>query len=240
METKRICMWSGPRNVSTAFMYSFAQREDTQVVDEPFYAHYLKITGVDHPGREEILESMENGALKVIEDLIFTPKQKPVYFIKNMAHHFLEIPDEFLFRLDNMFLIRNPNEMLPSLIKNIPNPVMLDTAYELQYHILNKLLEKGIEPIVVDSKELLLQPEIILTKLCEKLKIPFDKNMLSWEAGPREEDGIWEKYWYHSVHKSTGFAAYKQKEEEVPTHLEGLLTECSNLYEKMYEYALKA
>ena len=240
METKRICMWSGPRNVSTAFMYSFAQRNDTQVVDEPFYAHYLKKTGVNHPGREETLASMENDGLKVIDEELFTPKTKTVYFIKNMAHHFLDLPDELLFRLKNMFLIRNPDEMLPSLIKNIPNPVMLDTAYEIQYQILEKLLAKDIEPIVVDSKALLLQPEIILKKLCDKLEIPFDKNMLSWEAGAREEDGVWEKYWYHSVHKSTGFAPYKKKEEEVPLHLQSLLEECKSLYEKMYVYALKA
>ena len=48
----RLAMWSGPRNVSTAFMRSWGNREDTLVVDEPFYAHYLDYTGLDHPGRE--------------------------------------------------------------------------------------------------------------------------------------------------------------------------------------------
>ena len=41
----RIAMWSGPRNISTAMMYSFAAREDCDVVDEPFYAAYLTMTG---------------------------------------------------------------------------------------------------------------------------------------------------------------------------------------------------
>ncbi len=43
--TLRIHVWSGPRNVSTALMYSFAQRADTRVVDDPRYAHYLRVSG---------------------------------------------------------------------------------------------------------------------------------------------------------------------------------------------------
>ena len=50
---KRICLWSCPRNVSTALMYSFAQRRDTKVFDEPLYAHYLSESKANHPGREE-------------------------------------------------------------------------------------------------------------------------------------------------------------------------------------------
>ena len=52
MNPKRICLWSGPRNVSTALMYAFAQRPDTAVVDEPLYAHYLRVSGADHPRQE--------------------------------------------------------------------------------------------------------------------------------------------------------------------------------------------
>ena len=33
-----IAAWSGPRNLSTAMMYAFAQRDDCAVRDEPFYA----------------------------------------------------------------------------------------------------------------------------------------------------------------------------------------------------------
>jgi len=239
MQTKRICMWSGPRNVSTAFMYSFAQRADTRVVDEPLYAHYLKVTGVEHPGREETLAVMENDGLKVIDQVILGEVDKPVFFIKNMGHHFLELPLDFLFQMENMFLIRDPEEMLPSLIKKIPDPVLLDTAYELQYQILQKLLAKGLEPFVVDSKKLLLQPEKTLKALCKALDIPFDTNMLHWEAGPREEDGNWAKYWYHSVHQSTGFAPYEKKNEKVPSRLSALLEQCQYYYQKLTEYTLK-
>ena len=238
MDTKRICMWSGPRNVSTAFMYSFAQRSDTRVVDEPLYGHYLKITGVDHPGREEVLADMETNGTKVIEKVLLGTVDRPVLFIKNMGHHFIDLPEHFLFELENMFLIRSPEEMLPSLIKKIPNPVLLDTAYELQYNIMQKILQKGLKPIVIDSKYLLLNPEKSMRLLCEALQIPFEAVMLSWKAGARKEDGIWAKYWYSAVHQSTGFAPYQKKNEPVPPSLKALLEECQFYYEKLSQYTI--
>ena len=56
----RLAMWSGPRNLSTAMMYSFAARRDCAIWDEPFYGAYLRKTGLSHPMREEILDSCEN------------------------------------------------------------------------------------------------------------------------------------------------------------------------------------
>mgnify|MGYP002395675214 CR=1 FL=1 len=238
MSTKRICMWSGPRNVSTAFMYCFAQRSDTLVVDEPLYAHYLKETGVEHPGREEVLVSMESDGLKVIDQVILGKVAQPVLFIKNMGHHFINLPEDFLFKMQNMFLVRHPEEMLPSLVKKIPEPVLLDTAYELQYQIMQKLLAKGQRPIVVDSKYLLLNPEKTLHLLCEALQIPFDKNMLEWQAGARPEDGVWAKYWYSAVHSSTGFAPYEKKNEKLSDRLHALLEQCQYYYEKLSAYSI--
>ena len=51
----RVAMWSGPRNISTAMMRAWENRPDTVVVDEPLYAEYLARTGLDHPGRDEVL-----------------------------------------------------------------------------------------------------------------------------------------------------------------------------------------
>ena len=51
----RLAMWSGPRNISTALMRSWENRSDSIVVDEPLYAHYLAATGIDHPGRDEVV-----------------------------------------------------------------------------------------------------------------------------------------------------------------------------------------
>ena len=53
----RIAMWSGPRTVSTALMRAWENRPDTAVTDEPLYAFYLDRTGLDHPGRDEVIAS---------------------------------------------------------------------------------------------------------------------------------------------------------------------------------------
>lgn len=235
----RISLWSGPRNVSTALMYSFAERSDTTVIDEPFYAHYLKTTGAGHPGREEVLASQPTDAQKVIEETLLSEYEKPVLFIKNMAHHLEGLDTDFLPKLTNILLIRDPEQMLPSLIRKIPDPVMRDTAYEHQYELYRRLKDTGDEPLVIDSSELLKDPKYMLHNVCELLGIPFDKSMLSWEAGPRPEDGVWARYWYHNVHRSTGFKPYRPKDEPVPERLQPLLEECRHYYQILFENAIK-
>ncbi len=236
---KIISLWSGPRNVSTALMYSFAQRSDTYVVDEPLYAHYLTKTEAQHPGQEEVIKNMETNGQKVIEQLKRQAKSTPILFLKNMAHHWVQLDNALLHDFHNVFLIRDPREMLPSLVNQIPNPVMRDTGLQMQVELYQWLTEKGKKPVVIDSRQLLLNPEKALTKICESLKIPFEKAMLSWEAKPRKEDGIWAKYWYQNVHQSTGFAPYTKKKEVVPDHVKPLLNACMPHYEFLYENAIK-
>lgn len=237
---QRICLWSGPRNVSTALMYSFAQRSDTKVIDEPLYAHYLSVSGVDHPGREEVLKHQLNDAQKVIDEVILADYKRPVLFIKNMAHHLTGLSTEFLQQLTNIFLIRDPEEMLPSLLHQIPEPVMRDTAYKHQWELFKNLRKEAGIPLILDSKELLLNPKDVLSKLCAQLSIPFDEGMLEWKAGPIPEDGVWARHWYHNVHASTGFNPYEPKQEKVPEHLELLLEECRVYYKKLHKHAIKA
>ncbi|MCG8607971.1 sulfotransferase family protein [bacterium] len=240
MSTKRICMWSGPRNVSTAIMYAFAQRSDTCVVDEPLYAHYLRVSGAQHPGRDEIIAAMNGNGTAVVRDVIWGPCDRDVLFIKNMTHHLVDLDHGFLSYLVNIFLIRDPIEMLPSLINQIPEPTLRDTALKTQVDLLHELRDLGQDPVVIDSKELLLHPNQILRRLCHHVELEFDEAMLSWPAGPLPEDGIWAKHWYHNVHKSTGFQKYRAKEEPFPDWLQPVLQECKPCYDELYSHALKA
>ena len=66
-----LAMWSGPRNLSTALMRSFGNREDIiEVIDEPFYAAYLKESKKNHPMYKEVLASQETNWKKVVENCI--------------------------------------------------------------------------------------------------------------------------------------------------------------------------
>ena len=240
MTKNRICLWSGPRNVSTALMYAFAQRPDCLVVDEPFYGHYLKVTKVQHPGDDEVLNSMNLDGASIAKQLSLDDYAKPVLFIKNMAHHLVDLDLSFLDHLNNFLLIRDPNEMIPSMIKQLPNPVLRDTGIQKQWELFQLLSKNHQQPLVVDSKELLLNPESMLASICQRLDIPYYETMISWKPGAIPQDGIWAKYWYHNVHKSTGFQPYRPKNEPVPDRLLGLLEECQHYYQLLLSHALKA
>lgn len=239
MTVKRISLWSGPRNVSTALMYSFRQRSDTTVVDEPLYAHYLRRSEVEHPGRQEVLADQENDGEKVVRDVILGPVATPVLFIKNMAHHLDGLDWSFLAGLHNVILTRDPAEMLPSLIQQVPDPDLDGTGLPMQVRLLDAILDDGDDPIVLDSQLLLTNPPSVLAQLCERIGISFEEAMLSWEPGAVPEDGIWAPYWYDSVHRSSGFAPYRPKPDTVPQHLVPILTASIPLYERLLAYALR-
>ena len=239
----RICLWSGPRNISTALMYSFAQRADTAVFDEPLYAHYLAKTPAQHyhPGAQEVIATMENDGEKVVQDLILGNHDAPVLFFKHMTHHLNDLDWEFMRQTINVILTRDPYDMLPSYAKQIAQPVLHDVGYALHLDLLDYLQGIGQNPPVLDSKQTLLDPRGVLTNLCDQIGIPFDESMLCWAAGARPEDGSWAKYWYHTLHRSTGFQAYGgRKEGDFPEQLRPLLTECQPYYEKLATLAIQA
>ncbi|HSL31092.1 MAG TPA: hypothetical protein VK900_17965 [Anaerolineales bacterium] len=238
----RICLWSGPRNISTALMYSFAQRDDTVVYDEPLYAHYLSKTPAReyHPGAEEVIATMENDGEKVVHDLILGDQPRPVAFFKHMTHHLIDLDRGFLAETVNVLLTRDPVDMLPSFASQIENLSLRDVGYKYHTELLSQLRSMGQDPPVLDSKQILLNPKKVLGKLCERIGIPFQEAMLSWKAGARPEDGSWAKYWYKSVHQSTGFGKYIQKFEPFPEALKPLLEECKPYYEQLSAVAIRA
>ena len=237
---KRICLWSGPRNVSTALMYSFGRRSDTHVLDEPLYGPYLLESGSEHPGRDHLLKVLELDRDICIRNFTKKEYDRPVLFIKNMAHHMYHVPHDFLDGLINIFLIRDPEEMLPTLIHQIPEPQVLDTAYKMQYELFFELKEReGPDPLVIESRYLLEDPEGFLSRLCRELELEFEDSMLSWPSEGSEDDGPWAPWWYHNLHKSTGFLPYRTKTEAFPDRLKPLLEEVKPYYDELHQNALK-
>ncbi len=237
--TKRICLWSGPRNVSTALMYSFRQRDDTSVVDEPFYAYYLARSGADHPGREESIASQSTDADEVIASVILGDYPTPIVFFKQMAHHLDGMDTEWLDMVDNVILTRDPTDMLASMTVQVPNLDLWGTSLPQQVALVDRMLEHGRDPIVLIAKEVLLDPPGVLAELCGRLGIAFDPAMLSWPPGPKPEDGPWASHFYHRVHESAGFAAHRPRTEPFPEHLEPLLAQCRPLYEHLEQFAFR-
>jgi hypothetical protein len=236
----RISMWSGPRNISTATMYSFRQRPDTTVVDEPLYAHYLATTGLHHPGYRDVLATMDTDGQRVVDEVLYGECERPVRFYKNMAHHMVGLDLARFDGLRNILLTRKPDEMLISLTKEIPDADVNATGLPDQVRLLDHLIESGEEPVVLLAHEVLEDPAGVLRELCDRVGIPWDESMLSWPAGAKPEDGIWAPHWYTNVHRSTGFGPYRRMREPFPQHLEPLLAECLPLYEHLAGQAIRA
>ena len=230
-KTKRIFLWSGPRNISTTMMYSFAQRPDTKAYDEPLYAYYLSNTAAKeyHPDAELVMGQMECKGEKVIQQML---KANPceVVFFKNMTHHLCQLDRAFMSQGLNVILTRDPKEMLPSFHKVIKNPEMRDVGYQAHVELASYFENNSIPFIILDSKEVLLDPEKALKKICSKANIPFYSDMLHWIPGKRSEDGIWAKHWYKNIHKSSGFNQYTPKTAPFPEELKDLLNECETYY----------
>lgn len=238
---KRIAMWSGPRNISTAMMRSFENRADTQVIDEPFYAHYLQETGLDHPGREAVLEGQSKDVKHVIDTLLAPLEEGcTIFYQKHMSHHMLVGMDQrWMAKLSHAFLIRDPRAMLASYVKSREEVTLTDLGLPQQLALFDQMADKlGKAPPVIESADVLKDPKGKLVQLCAELEIPFDDAMLSWPAGPRDTDGIWAPWWYKNVEASTGFAPYTHKQFKLESRLKSIADLAMPYYEKLSRYCL--
>jgi hypothetical protein len=239
---RRIAMWSGPRNLSTALMYAFGNRCDCACWDEPFYACYLTQTGIDHPLRDEVIAAGEAGFDRVVARCLGpVPEGKPVFYQKHMTQHMLPGFDRFwAFGLTNAFLIRSPERVLASYARKREAVTLRDIGFVEQCEIFDMVADRlGAAPPVVDADDLLADPRRTLARLCANLGIAFSEAMLRWPAGPRPYDGVWARHWYGAVHRSTGFAEPPASLPELPAHLRRIADAARPYYEHMRRFAPK-
>lgn len=205
----RIAMWSGPRNLSTAMMRSFGARGDCACVDEPFYAHYLAETGLDHPMRDAVLASQPQD-WRAARDALMGPVAAPIQYQKHMVQHLLPGMDTgWLDGLTNVFLIREPERVAASFADKRGRPDADELGFRRQRELFDDLTARGLRPVVIDSADIRRAPEAALQALCAAIGIGFSDRMLHWSAGPKPEDGVWGAHWYDAVNRSTGFAGAK-------------------------------
>jgi len=234
-------MWSGPRNISTAMMRAWESRSDTVVLDEPYYAYYLKTTGADHPSRDEIIATQESDPDRIARSLLAPlPGGATIVYQKHMTQHMVgDLDLSWMARVNNCFLIREPAEVLASYHKVMGRATAADVGLSRQVELFEWAREcSGRAPPVLDARDVLIDPRRALTALCDALDLPFDDAMLTWRPGPRESDGVWAPYWYASVRKSTGFTPYEPREVTLPPDLEPVLDECRPLYQRLAAHRL--
>lgn len=242
MSVLRIAMWSGPRNISTAMMRAWENRPDCAVSDEPLYAAYLAMTGADHPGRDEVIAAGETDWRKVADALLGpVPGGKPVWYQKHMSHHLLPGMDTaWIHRLHNVFLVRDPAEVVSSYLRSRDTVAPADIGLLQQAALYDELAAAGRAPTVIDAGDFLADPEGHLRAVCTELGLEFTPTMLAWPAGPRDSDGVWAPYWYDTVWRSTGFEPPSAR--PVP-RLEGqalaVAEACRPAYERLHARRLR-
>ncbi len=219
-------------------MYSWRERSDTIVFDEPIYGHYLRVTGRRHPGDLEVMASQDNDGDAVVRDVMLADYDTPVVFFKQMAKHLVDMDRSFLPTFANVLLTREPHDMLTSLQNQLPDATITDTGFPELMEILDTLLDAGEEPIVVDTRILLADPPAVLGELCLRLGLEFEEAMLSWPPGPKPEDGVWAPHWYDGVHKSTGWQPYVDKGATLLSGVKPALELAMPMYERLLPYRI--
>lgn len=233
----RLAVWSGPRNISTALMRAWGNRRDTVVIDEPLYAHYLEVTGLDHPGRDQVIAAGEVDWRKVVAALLGpVPDGVGVFYQKHMAHHLLPgIERRWIARLTNVLLIRDPRHVVASYVRSRADVTADDLGLPQQVRLYDELAAAGTPPPVIDARDFLGRPEPYLRAMCRHAEVDFAAGMLAWPPGPRDSDGVWGRYWYEAVWKSTGFAEYRPDSPQLSGPQAAVAEECLPLYERLHE-----
>jgi sulfotransferase family protein len=240
----RIAMWSGPRNISTAMMRAFENRDDTIVVDEPFYAAALAATGADHPMRDEVIASQPTDPAAVVEGLLAPlPDDRRIHYQKHMTHHMQPgFPLDWTSELVNGFLIRAPEAVLRSYTQKWSEVSLEAIGVPMQATLFERECDRlGRAPPVIDAADVLADPEGTLSALCEACGIPFSERMLSWPPGRRETDGVWAPAWYDQVERSTGFGAPASQNDPapLPDELKRIAAAARPAYERLRTFALR-
>jgi hypothetical protein len=237
----RIAMWSGPRNISTALMRAWENRSDCSIWDEPLYGYYLSRTDLPHPGKEEIIAAQGTDWRSIVARCAGnSPDQKQVFYQKHMTLHLLpEIDRQWLSSLTNCFLIREPEPVVASYAAVRDDLTLDDIGFVQQAELFDYVTRiSGEIPLVIDSKEFLLNPESMLRGICNHLGLEFEMSMMSWPTGPRESDGVWGKYWYESVWNSSGFSAYREKPLTLGSGQQSIADLARPYYEELYRHRL--
>lgn len=232
----KIAMWSGPRNLSTALMYAFAARGDCAVWDEPFYAAYLRETGMDHPMRDQIIAAHTADPVEIAAACTGpNPQDQSLFYQKHMTTHMIPAFDrQFLRSLTNVFLIRHPARVVASYAKKREGPSLADLGFVQQAELFDQVANwLGEAPLVIDSADIRQDPRRSLTALCRALHVPFTENMLHWPAGPKPFDGVWAAHWYGAVHRSTGIDEPEGPLPDLPPAYQAIVEEALPFYERL-------
>jgi hypothetical protein len=233
---KPIALWAVPRSLSTAFERVFVERDDLEILHEPFSASYYY--GEDRlSNRYSDVEPEAKHNYQSVLAEVLKPRQKRV-FLKDMAYQAKGVMGpEFISNFVNTFIIRDPKYVLSSLYKMWPDYTLEETGYEELYWAFRYATEAGQDPVVVDAMTFSENPVGILSAYCERVGIPFRANSLSWEPGEVEEWKDWEE-WHEAAQQSTGIERAERRDPALPEELQEAYEHCLPYYYTLAAHTL--
>ena len=219
-----IALWCHPRSMSTATERIMRERGDLKCFHEPFLYDYYVNRAVrklvyfdpspDQPAAYEEVRKM----------LLDGGEAAPVFF-KDMSYYVVPriFEDaEFVRRLTNIFLIRDPRRAIVSYHKLDPDVTMEEIGLTTQLaHV--EWLEKitGKTPYVVEAETIQENPVFTISALWEKIGLSPKPGAFSWSSEEVPEGWGEVAGWHGSVLASTGITSNKTvspAEEVFETH----------------------
>jgi sulfate adenylyltransferase len=235
-ENKPVALWAVPRSISTAFERVFVEREDFEVLHEPFSASYYY--GEDRMSDRfaDAEPKAEYSFERVAED-VFRPREERV-FLKDMAYQANKLlSPEFASRFVNTFIVRDPKYVLMSLYKMWPDFTLEETGYEDLYRMFRYATDAGEDVAVVDAMTFSENPAGVLAAYCEHLEIPFTAGSLTWESRDVKRWDSWEG-WHADAEESTGIKPVTRRDPELPEELHEAYEYCLPYYYELAAHAI--
>src|SRR5919199_2418569 len=225
---KPIALCAVPRSLSTAFERVFVERDDLEVLHEPFSASYYYGEDRLSARYSDVEPKAEHNYKRVLADIL-KPRQKRV-FLKDMAYHAKGVMGpEFISNFVNTFIIRDPKYVLSSLYKMWPDFTLEETGFEQIYWAFRYAERAEENPVVVDAMTFSEDPVRIISAYCEHVGIPFKQDALSWEPGEVEKWKSWEG-WHEAAQQSTGIERAERRDPELPDELQDAYEDCLPYY----------
>ncbi|MEQ8652664.1 MAG: hypothetical protein RIC87_09405 [Kiloniellales bacterium] len=239
-------LWATPRSTSTAFEWMMRMRGDMTCFHEPFGEAWHQ--GDDARWPRLTPESPRQPGLTIVgvlQRLLKAAEERPV-FSKDMPQYTDHLWDEaFLGRFCHSFLIRHPAKVLSSCARNWDHFVPKEIGFDDQRRLFDRLAERdGRAPPVIDSDDLLTDPQGIVAAWCDALGIRFIPEALSWEPGARDEV-LWydkEQIWHDTLKKSDGLKPQKTRPADIsktPDWVQAMYRDFLPHYEHLHKYRIR-
>ena len=234
---KPVALWSVPRSISTAFERVFVEREDFEVLHEPFSDAYYygedRLSDRYADVEPEAVNNYENVLARVLE-----PRERRV-FVKDMAYHAKGLlGSTFVANFANTFIIRDPKYVIASLYKMWPDFTLEETGFEQIYNLFRYATEvNGEDVVVVDAMTFSENPAGVLFAYCEHLGVPFDPGSLSWKSREVRRWDNWDG-WHEAAQQSTGIKRAERKDPPLPEKAQEAYEYCLPYYYKLAAHAI--